>query len=128
MIPARRPALQWNFTSAATGAESTQSLPLIQLDYGVDTDTAGRADRRAELTVTASHLPGTTAAIGKLSLKVSYDDGRTWHTSDLPANRPERAEVGGLRHPPDHRPGQRREHRLPDDHPRLRTALTSPMG
>lgn len=74
---------EWNFTSAATGAESTQSLPLIQLDYGVDTDTAGRADRHAELTVTASHLPGTTAAIGKPSLEVSYDDGKTWHTSDL---------------------------------------------
>ncbi|MFJ9818520.1 S8 family serine peptidase [Streptomyces sp. NPDC101151] len=74
---------EWNFTSAATGAESAESLPLIQLDYGVDTDTAGRADRRARLTVTASHLPGTTAAIGKPSLEVSYDDGKSWQPSDL---------------------------------------------
>jgi hypothetical protein len=74
---------EWDFTSAATGTESTESLPLIQLDYGVDTDAAGRADRRAELTVTASHLPGTTAAIGKPSLEVSYDDGKTWLRSDV---------------------------------------------
>ncbi|MEV7991549.1 hypothetical protein AB0O67_06440 [Streptomyces sp. NPDC086077] len=49
----------------------------------MDTDKAGRADRRAELTVTASHLPGPTATIGKLSVEVSYDDGTTWHRSDL---------------------------------------------
>ncbi|MGW0694925.1 S8 family serine peptidase [Streptomyces sp. NPDC002738] len=74
---------EWNFTSAATGTESTESLPLIQLDYGVDTDESGRAGRRATLAVTASHLPGTTAAIGKPSLEVSYDDGKTWLRSDL---------------------------------------------
>ncbi|WP_189698000.1 S8 family serine peptidase [Streptomyces chromofuscus] len=74
---------EWNFTSAATGAESSESLPLIQLDYGVDTDTAGRADRRAKLKVNASHLPGTTAAIDELGVEVSYDDGATWHRSDV---------------------------------------------
>ncbi|MEU4092890.1 S8 family serine peptidase [Streptomyces sp. NPDC026673] len=74
---------EWNFTSAATGPESAEALPLIQLDYGVDTDKAGRADRHAKLTVTASHLPGTTAAIGKPSLEVSYDDGKTWQRTEL---------------------------------------------
>ncbi|MFF3467078.1 S8 family serine peptidase [Streptomyces sp. NPDC002619] len=74
---------EWGFTSAATGTESTESLPLIQLDYGIDTDRTGRADRHAKLTVTASHLPGTTTAIGKPSLEVSYDDGRTWQRSGL---------------------------------------------
>ncbi|WP_329156886.1 S8 family serine peptidase [Streptomyces sp. NBC_01717] len=74
---------EWNFTSAATGADAVEALPLIQLDYGVDTDKAGRADRHAKLTVTASHLPGTTAAIGKPSLEVSYDDGKTWQRADL---------------------------------------------
>ncbi|MET9588014.1 S8 family serine peptidase [Streptomyces sp. NPDC006539] len=74
---------EWNFTSAVTGSESPAPLPLIQLDYGVDTDKAGRADRHAKLTVTASHLPGTTAAIGKPSLEVSYDDGKTWQRADL---------------------------------------------
>ncbi|MEU6421277.1 S8 family peptidase [Streptomyces spiralis] len=74
---------EWDFTSAATRSESTESLPLIQLDYGVDTDTAGRAGRHAALTVTASHLPGTTAAIEMPSVEVSYDDGKSWHPSDL---------------------------------------------
>jgi subtilisin family serine protease len=74
---------EWNFTSAATGSESTVSLPLIQLDYGVDTDKAGRADRHTQLAVTASHLPGTTAGIGKPSLEVSYDDGATWQRAEL---------------------------------------------
>ncbi|MDX2709324.1 serine protease, partial [Streptomyces sp. PA03-6a] len=74
---------EWNFTSAATGSESAESLPLIQLDYSVDTDKAGRADRHAKLTVTASHLPGTTAAIGKPSLEVSYDNGKTWQRVGL---------------------------------------------
>ncbi|WP_377267842.1 S8 family serine peptidase [Peterkaempfera sp. SMS 1(5)a] len=71
---------EWDFTSAAAEAEA---LPLIQLDYGVDTDRAGRADRQARLTVTASHLPGTTAAIGRPSLEVSYDDGVTWQQAAL---------------------------------------------
>ncbi|MFE7099253.1 S8 family peptidase [Streptomyces erythrochromogenes] len=77
-----RTLTEWKFTSAATGAEAAESLPLIQLDYGVDTDKAGRADRRAKVTVTPSHLPGTTAAIGKLTVEVSYDDGATWQRSD----------------------------------------------
>ena len=37
-------------------------LPLIQLDYTVDTDTAGKAGRHAGLTVTPSHLPGRSDA------------------------------------------------------------------
>ncbi|GAA3482898.1 hypothetical protein [Streptomyces yanii] len=49
----------------------------------MDTDKAGRANRHAELTVAASHLPGTTAAIGKPSLAVSYDDGATWQRPEL---------------------------------------------
>ncbi|MFE7329257.1 S8 family serine peptidase [Streptomyces sp. NPDC057565] len=74
---------EWNFTCAATGVESAESLPLIQLDYGVNTDKAGRANRHAGLTVAASHLPGTTAAIGKPSLAISYDDGATWQRPEL---------------------------------------------
>ncbi|MGI8334253.1 S8 family serine peptidase [Actinomadura scrupuli] len=74
---------EWNFTSAVTGSEAAQTLPLIQLDYGVETDTAGRAARRTELTVAASHLPGVTAGIKKLALEVSYDDGATWQRTTL---------------------------------------------
>jgi Subtilase family/PA domain len=69
---------EWDFTSEATGVEQAQTLPLIQLDYAVDTDRAGRARRHTRLTVTASHLPGVTASIRPPTLEVSYDDGRTW--------------------------------------------------
>ncbi|WP_217144823.1 hypothetical protein [Streptomyces sp. AC627_RSS907] len=71
-----RTLTEWDFTSAADG--EPRSLPLIQLDYGVDTDLSGRAKRRTALTVTASHLPGTTAPVARPAVEVSYDDGVTW--------------------------------------------------
>jgi hypothetical protein len=74
---------EWNFTSAATGAEAEEPLPLIQLDYGVETDTTGKAGRHTKLTVAASQLPGVTAGIRQLTLEVSYDDGTTWQRAKL---------------------------------------------
>jgi hypothetical protein len=74
---------EWNFTSAATGVEAAQTLPLIQLDYKVETDTSGRAARRTELAVAASHLPSVTAGIQQPTLEVSYDDGATWQRTKL---------------------------------------------
>ncbi|MGW4599877.1 hypothetical protein ACWEOA_31995 [Streptomyces sp. NPDC004457] len=70
--------------AGGSGGRAAQ-LPLIQLDYEVATDASGRAGRRAGLTVTASHLPGSTgtAAIGKVGLDVSYDDGVTWRHAAL---------------------------------------------
>ncbi|QGN48638.1 S8 family serine peptidase [Micromonospora sp. WMMC415] len=79
----RRTLTEWSFTSAATGAESAETLPLIQLDYGVETDVAGRAARNGRLTVTASHLPGVTAGIRAVTVEVSYDDGATWQRTAL---------------------------------------------
>ncbi|MFD4647731.1 S8 family serine peptidase [Streptomyces sp. NPDC058441] len=67
---------EWGFTSGHGWVD----LPLIQLDYGVDTDIHGDAARRATLTLTASHMPGVTGA-GKVdgaTLQVSYDDGSHW--------------------------------------------------
>jgi hypothetical protein len=74
---------EWSFTSAASGPDAVEPLPLIQLDYGVDTDTAGRASRGARLTVTPSHLPGIDARVGTPTVEVSYDDGNTWRRLDL---------------------------------------------
>jgi hypothetical protein len=56
-------------------------LPLLQLDYGLSTDAAGRADRNATLTAEAESLPGAVAAgsPGRVTLELSYDDGKTWH-------------------------------------------------
>ncbi|MFE9694056.1 S8 family serine peptidase [Micromonospora sp. NPDC005806] len=72
---------EWGFTSAA---EDT-NLPLIQLDYDVNTDTVGKANRNTDLTVTPSHLPGgpSSKAIGDVTLDVSYDDGATWQQAAL---------------------------------------------
>ncbi|GHA73361.1 peptidase [Streptomyces canarius] len=76
---------EWGFTSRAGAAGEQAQLPLIQLDYGIATDASGRAGRHAGLTVTASHLPGSTgtAAIGRVGLEISYDDGVTWHHAAL---------------------------------------------
>lgn len=78
---------EWDFTSAASGPDAVEPLPLIQLDYGVDTDTAGRAKRTDRLTVTPSHLPGIEARVGRPTVEVSYDDGATWHRLDLTRDR-----------------------------------------
>ncbi|MEV4822172.1 S8 family serine peptidase [Micromonospora sp. NPDC049274] len=79
----RQTRTEWGFSSAATGAESSAVLPMIQLDYQVAIDPAGRASRRAPLTVVASHLPGVTGTIGAVTVEVSYDDGKTWQRQRL---------------------------------------------
>ncbi|MFD7446189.1 S8 family serine peptidase [Streptomyces sp. NPDC059909] len=82
---------EWDFNSATGAQYQGLALPLIQLDYAVDTDGDGKARRDASLTVTASHptspdpdqvLP-PTSAIGKVGLELSYDDGKTWHKVTL---------------------------------------------
>ncbi|SCG65490.1 Serine protease, subtilisin family [Micromonospora inositola] len=76
---------EWGFTSAAGDPGTSAVLPLIQLDYKVDTDTAGKASRNADLVVTPSHLAGgpSSNAIGDVTLDVSYDDGATWQQAAL---------------------------------------------
>ncbi|MEU4409670.1 S8 family serine peptidase [Streptosporangium sp. NPDC023963] len=74
----------WNFTSAPSGSAEPVALPLVQLDYAVDTGVDGRASRSAALTILPSHLPGgPKAAIRSGELQVSYDDGATWRTERL---------------------------------------------
>ncbi|SEN73812.1 S8 family serine peptidase [Actinacidiphila rubida] len=76
-----RTRTEWDFTSQATADGSPAVLPLVQLDYEIGTDSAGRAGRHDALSVTAAHLPGAAGAgrIGAVTLQVSYDDGATWH-------------------------------------------------
>ncbi|MET8139307.1 S8 family serine peptidase [Sphaerisporangium sp. NPDC005288] len=72
----------WTFTSQAPAQQDAQAvLPLIQLDYEIATDDAGRAARNATLSVSATALPRAAGAgrIGPVTLDLSYDDGRTWH-------------------------------------------------
>ncbi len=70
----------WEFTSAATDEVSQPSL--LQLDYLVDTDQAGKAHRRADLTIAPKwSLSGGT--VRTPSLELSYDDGKTWHRASF---------------------------------------------
>ncbi|GGJ17584.1 S8 family serine peptidase [Streptomyces brasiliensis] len=68
---------EWGFFSAEA---DNKTLPLVQLDYGVDLDAAGKAGRRSDLTVTPS-VTGD-AQISSVEVEVSYDDGATWHRLD----------------------------------------------
>ncbi|MGW3634612.1 S8 family serine peptidase [Streptomyces sp. NPDC005122] len=76
---------EWGFTSRAGAAGELAQMPMIQLDYAVDTDVTGKAGRHSGLTLTASHLSASTgtAPIRTVGLEVSYDDGATWHTARL---------------------------------------------
>jgi hypothetical protein len=80
-----RTLTEWDFTSGYVESDSSQSLPLIQLDYDVDVDKAGKAERRADLTVTPLHLPSVvdSGPIRTVTVDVSYDDGATWAKADL---------------------------------------------
>jgi subtilisin family serine protease len=71
---------EWTFTSKAPADDEQAVIPLLQLDYGLDTDPTGRATRNAVLTVKAETLPGAVGAgrTGPVTLELSYDDGKTW--------------------------------------------------
>jgi hypothetical protein len=72
---------EWGFSSGDVAPGTVDSPPLIQLDYAVGTDRAGRAGRTFDLTVATSTLASATGAgkVTTLTLDVSYDDGATWH-------------------------------------------------
>ncbi len=76
-----RTRTEWDFTSEAPTDAATVVLPLVQLDYAIATDAAGRAGRHDTLSVTAAHLSraGLAGELGAVGLELSYDDGRTWH-------------------------------------------------
>jgi subtilisin family serine protease len=82
-----RTTTSWDFVSEAAEQDTSSPLPLIQLDYGVETDSAGKAKRNAQLTLTPSHLRDEalppTSAIRQAGMEVSYDDGATWHKARL---------------------------------------------
>ncbi|WP_234436267.1 S8 family peptidase [Streptomyces sp. NRRL S-813] len=74
---------EWRFTSEA-GADG-QSVPLVQLDYGTDLDSAGRAKRTSGFSITPQVLGSSAAkdAVSSLGLEISYDDGKTWQRDGL---------------------------------------------
>ncbi len=72
---------EWDFTSKAASDGSDAVLPLVQINYTVATDQAGRAGRHDTLSATAAQLPGAAGAgrVGAVTLELSYDGGTTWH-------------------------------------------------
>ncbi|MEU9203999.1 S8 family serine peptidase [Streptomyces sp. NPDC048332] len=78
---------EWTFRSAATPVGAYTFLPLINLDYDVDTDLAGtvRAGRNLPIGLSAEYVKGAagTGTIGGGTLQVSYDDGKTWKSVKL---------------------------------------------
>ncbi|MGW0856871.1 S8 family peptidase [Streptomyces sp. NPDC002690] len=82
---------EWSFRSGALAPGESgyaqADIPLIQLDFDVDTDLAGdvKAGKRVELGLgagTQAWLDGAVKATSA-SLQVSYDDGATWSTVKL---------------------------------------------
>lgn len=75
----------WKFKSA--GTTSNVVLPLLQLDFDIDTALDGTANAKKGSTfgLRASHetgVPGTGTVLGA-SLAISYDDGATWESVPL---------------------------------------------
>ncbi|WP_405683476.1 S8 family serine peptidase [Streptomyces sp. NBC_00057] len=80
---------EWNFVSGATDENGPYrtDIPMLQLDYKVDTDLAGdvEAGRWTEIGIgsgTQEWLDGAVKA-KKASLSVSYDDGKSWSAVEL---------------------------------------------
>ncbi|WP_327239537.1 hypothetical protein OG243_11535 [Streptomyces sp. NBC_01318] len=114
---------EWTFTSAVPrGAQETEQLPLIQLDYTLPTSAAGGATPGATLFVTPLHLAGGPHdALRTTKVELSYDDGATWTTARLAGRGDgtvgrgtEGAEVGAVRHAAGAGRGQPRQHRHAD--------------
>jgi hypothetical protein len=79
----------WTVKSAPVAhPDDLDLMPVLQLDYRVDTDLAGNASGGGQsIGLTASHLPGAVGAgaIAGATLAVSYDDGTTWQPVPLTA-------------------------------------------
>ncbi|MET7855866.1 S8 family serine peptidase [Streptomyces sp. NPDC005318] len=80
---------EWSFVSGQMDQNGPwqADLPLLQLDYKVDTDLAGdvEAGRWTEIGLasgTQEWLEGAVKA-KKASLSVSYDDGKTWTATEV---------------------------------------------
>ncbi|MER5901887.1 S8 family serine peptidase [Streptomyces mirabilis] len=71
---------EWDFTSQAPAGDQKAVLPLLQINYGVDTNAAGKAAKNATLTASVAHLAHAAGAgtLSAVTLEVSYDDGHTW--------------------------------------------------
>ncbi|WP_372348958.1 S8 family serine peptidase [Streptomyces sp. KL116D] len=78
---------EWNFRSAHTSEDASAFLPLINLNYDLDTSLAGtvRAGSKLPVGLSAEYVKGAidTGRLGGGTLQVSYDDGKTWKSVSL---------------------------------------------
>ncbi|MFE6887663.1 S8 family serine peptidase [Streptomyces sp. NPDC057694] len=78
---------EWTFRSGTTPDDTYTFLPLINLNYDVDTDLAGkvRAGARLPIGLSAEYVKGATGTgtLGGGTLRASYDGGKTWKSVDL---------------------------------------------
>ncbi|KOU66922.1 hypothetical protein ADK57_18235 [Streptomyces sp. MMG1533] len=78
-----RTSTTWGFTSARPRGSATSVLPLLTVHAGgaVDLTSAAPAGRAFRLPLTVQRPGGAErTAVTRLTLQVSYDDGRTWKT------------------------------------------------
>ena len=72
----------WTFRSKQTAPLELDPLPLLQLDYAVDTDLKSNveAGRTGVIGISAKHETGAVGggAVKGVTLALSYDDGATW--------------------------------------------------
>ena len=74
----------WRFTSDTSSDPDGTPLPLLQVDYGIETGLRNQAD--SPTTVRFDVTSGTTAPVASLEAWWSVDDGATWtalETTDL---------------------------------------------
>ena len=78
---------EWTFRAETTQTSDYVYLPLLQLDYHLDTDLSGalRGGQKTTLGLTAFHESDVTGAgtVTDGTLEVSYDDGATWQKLTL---------------------------------------------
>jgi hypothetical protein len=80
---------EWNFVSGAMDENGPYraDIPMLQLDYKVDTDFAGdvEAGRWTEIALTSGTQEWLDGAVkaNEASLSVSYDDGKSWNAVEL---------------------------------------------
>jgi hypothetical protein len=76
----------WTFRSGHVAGETPAKLPIqvVRFTPTLDGRNAAAAGRRFEIPVTVQRQPGApAAAVQRISVEISYDDGRTWRQAPL---------------------------------------------
>ncbi|MBD3923280.1 S8 family serine peptidase [Nocardioides cavernae] len=83
---ATRTSTVWDFRAQTSESGDWVNLPLLQLDYDLDTDLGGRLTGRTQEVGLRAFQPPSVEGAGRVAdatLEVSYDDGATWKRAEL---------------------------------------------